>query len=82
VAQVPRAEWDERTVRDCMLPLDEVTVLSESDALTDAAVELSEDGGIGRALVVDGTRLVGFLSVTDLARALELGGLRRRRPRR
>src|SRR5918996_1408865 len=81
VAEVPRAEWDERTVRDCMLPLDEVTVLSESDTLTDAAVELSDDGGIGRALVVDGSRLVGFLSVTDLARALELGRLRRRRRR-
>jgi imidazolonepropionase len=30
------------------------------------------------ALVVDGGRLVGFLSVTDLARALELRQLRRR----
>ncbi|MDQ4030020.1 MAG: site-2 protease family protein [Actinomycetota bacterium] len=81
VAEVPRGEWDERTVRDCMIPLERVTVLSESDRLTDAAVELGEDGGVGRALVVEGGRLVGFLSVTDLARALELGGLRRRRPR-
>jgi CBS domain-containing protein len=62
-----------------MLPLEQVTVLSESDRLTDAAVELGEDGGPGRALVVEGGRLVGLLSVTDLARALELGGLRRRR---
>jgi Zn-dependent protease len=78
VAQVPRSEWDERTVRDCMLPLDKVPVVSESQPLTDAAVELSDDGGIGRALVVEGGRLVGLLSVTDLARALELRQLRPR----
>jgi Zn-dependent protease len=78
VAQVPRSEWDERTVRDCMLPLDKVAVVSESDTLTDAAVELSDDGGVGRALVIEDGRLAGLLSVTDLTRALELRQLRRR----
>jgi len=78
VAEVPRREWDERVVRDCMLPRSEVPVLDEDGSLVDALVELSD--GIGRGLVLDGdNRLVGLLSMTDLVRALELGGLRRRR---
>ena len=76
VAQVPRGEWDERTVRDCMLPAEEVPTLTEDEPLEDALIELSN--GVGRGLVLDGQRLVGFLSISDLARALET---RRPRPR-
>jgi CBS domain-containing protein len=77
VAEVPRAEWDDHPVSERMLPRSEVPVLSPDDKLVDALVELSE--GIGRGLVLDeDNRLVGFLSITDLVRALELGGLRRR----
>jgi Zn-dependent protease len=80
VAEVPRREWDDRPVRECMVPRDEVTLLEEDEPLVDALAELSE--GIGRGLVVDpGGRLIGFLSITDLARALEMGGIRRRRKR-
>lgn len=80
VAEVPRREWDDHLVRECMVPRDEVTVLEEDEPLVDALAELSE--GIGRGLVVDpGGRLIGFLSITDLARALEMGGIRRRRKR-
>lgn len=80
VAEVPRREWDDHLVRECMVPRDEVPVLEEDEPLVDALVELSE--GIGRGLVVDpGGRLIGFLSITDLARALEMGGIRRRRKR-
>jgi Zn-dependent protease/predicted transcriptional regulator len=71
VAEVPRSEWDERTVRDCMLDRDSVPVLDEDDQLVDALAELSERG-VGRGLVVDGDRLTGLLSITDLARALEV----------
>ena len=71
IAQVPRSEWEKRTVRDCMLPVEQVPVVSPDDELTDAAAELSE-GDIQRALVVDGDRFVGLLSATDVARALEL----------
>jgi Zn-dependent protease len=78
VAEVPRAEWDERVVRDCMIPRSEVPVLEEDGLLVDALVELSD--GVGRGLVLDpDNRLVGLLSMTDLVRALELGGMRRRR---
>jgi predicted transcriptional regulator len=76
VAQIPRGEWDERSVRDCMLSRDDVPVFEEDDELVEAVGELAE--GPGRGLVLDGDRLVGFLSRTDLARAFETGGLRRR----
>jgi Zn-dependent protease/CBS domain-containing protein len=80
VAEVPRGEWDERVVRDCMVPRSEVPVLDEDGSLVDALVELSD--GIGRGLVLDpDNRLVGLLTMTDLVRALELGGLRRGRRR-
>ncbi|HEY7195765.1 MAG TPA: site-2 protease family protein [Gaiellaceae bacterium] len=70
VAQVPRAEWDTRHVRDCMLPRDDVPVVRPDDELVDAAAELSE--GVHRALVLDGEELVGLLSATDVGRALEM----------
>jgi Zn-dependent protease len=72
VAEVPRAEWDERRVRDCMLTLDRVPVLAEDAELVDALGALSQ-AEVGRGLVLEGHRLVGFLSISDLARALEVG---------
>jgi Zn-dependent protease len=77
VAQVPRRDWEERTVRDCMLLREEVCELDPEDSAVDALQELGQDA-VGRGLVLDDDRLVGFLSVTDLVRALETGGLRRR----
>jgi Zn-dependent protease len=71
VAEVPRSEWETRKVSDCMVPADQVPVVSEDDELIDAAAELS-DGDIHRALVLDGDRFVGLLSATDVARALEV----------
>jgi Zn-dependent protease/CBS domain-containing protein len=71
VAEVPRSEWETRKVSDCMVPADQVPVVSEDDELIDAAAELAESD-IHRALVVDGDRFVGLLSATDIARALEI----------
>ena len=78
VAEVPRAEWDRRSVADRMLSRDDIPILDQDDALTDAAADLGESE-VGRGLVVDGDRLVGFLSITDVMRALEVDRLRRRR---
>ena len=72
IAQVPRAEWDERRVRDCMLPLDEVPRLRADTPLEEAMMELGD--GVGRGVVLDDGRLVGLLSVSDLIRALQVGG--------
>ncbi len=77
VAQVPRSEWETRRVGDCMIERERVPVLEEGEELIDALQELSE-GQVQRGLVLDGDRLAGFLSISDLARALETGGLRRR----
>jgi Zn-dependent protease/CBS domain-containing protein len=71
VAAVPRREWDERRVRECMLTPDRVPTLAPEAELVDAAGELAESD-VRRALVLDGERLVGLLSITDVARALQL----------
>jgi len=78
VAEVPRADWDRRTVRDCMIPREDVPVVREDDELVLAAGEVAEHD-VNRALVLDAGKLVGLLSVTDVARALQMRGTGRRR---
>ena len=73
VATVPRHEWDRRRVRERMVSRDDVPLFAEDDELIEALAELG-DSDLARGLVVDGDRLVGLLSITDIARALELGG--------
>ena len=72
VAAVPRSEWDSRRVRDTMIPLDQVPLLTEDERAVDALAELSAPTA-NRGLVVDDGHLAGLLSITDLARALEVG---------
>src|SRR5918996_2173714 len=72
VAAVPRSEWDTRRVRDTMVRLDEVPLLTEDASAVDALEELSAPTA-NRGLVVDNGHLAGLLSITDLARALEVG---------
>lgn len=67
---VPRLHWDERTVRDCMVPRAEAPVVAESDAAVDALPAVAGNE-LGHALVLDGDTLVGIVSATDFARALE-----------
>jgi CBS domain-containing protein len=55
-----------------MFPLDDVPLLSEDEMAVDALEELSAPTG-NRALVVSDGRLAGLLSITDIARALEVG---------
>jgi Zn-dependent protease len=72
VAAVPRSDWDTRRVRDTMVPLDQVPQLKEVELAVDALKELSAPTG-NRGLVVDDGHLAGLLSITDIARALEVG---------
>jgi Zn-dependent protease len=78
VAEISRSEWDARLVRDCMIPRDRVPVLEEDDTAVDALAELS-GSDINRGIVLADEQLAGFVSITDLARALEVGAHRRRR---
>ncbi|MGZ4355079.1 MAG: site-2 protease family protein [Gaiellaceae bacterium] len=67
---VPRAEWDERRVRDCMRAESEVPVLAEDDTAEDALVALSASE-VGHALVVSNGRLAGLLAASDFEHAVE-----------
>ncbi|HSC49879.1 MAG TPA: CBS domain-containing protein, partial [Gaiellaceae bacterium] len=81
LAAVPRAEWDSRSVGECMIPRERVPALRAAQSAVDALAALG-DGDVHRGLVLDGDRLVGFVSITDLLRALEVGGDGRDRPAR
>jgi Zn-dependent protease/CBS domain-containing protein len=72
VAAVPRSDWDSRSVRDTMFPLDDIPLLTEDELAVDALEELSGPTG-KRGLVADDGHLAGLLSITDIARALEVG---------
>jgi CBS domain-containing protein len=72
VAAVPRSEWDTQRVRDTMISLDEVPLLTEDETAVDALAELSAPGA-NRGLVLEGGHLAGLLSISDLARTLEVG---------
>jgi CBS domain-containing protein len=72
VAAVPRSDWDTRRVRDTMIPLERVPHLTEDEKAVDALADLSASTS-NRGLVLDDGNLVGLLSITDLARALEVG---------
>jgi Zn-dependent protease/predicted transcriptional regulator len=76
VAGVPRSEWDSVQVRDVMIPLDGVPLLAEDTTAVEALTVLSPPTS-NRGMVVENGHLAGLLSITDLARALEV----RRRPR-
>jgi predicted transcriptional regulator len=72
VAAIPRSEWETRSVRDTMISLDEVPLLTEEEKAVDALADLSAPDA-NRGLVLDDGHLAGLLSITDLARALEVG---------
>jgi Zn-dependent protease/CBS domain-containing protein len=71
-AAVPSDEWDTRRVQDTMIPRNEVPLLTEDESAIDALAKLSSSN-VNRGLVVDDGTLLGLLSITDLARALEVG---------
>jgi Zn-dependent protease/CBS domain-containing protein len=76
VAAVPRSGWDSRRVRDAMIPLDRVPMLTEDETAVEALAALSSSSS-NRGLIVENGHLAGLLSITDLTRALEV-----RRPSR
>ena len=86
---VPPDQRARTTVRDVMAPAAEVAVVAPADDVFDLVPRLQQPPG--RAVVVDGGRIVGIVSGSDISRALEVDQLRtpepaaprarRRRPR-
>jgi Zn-dependent protease len=80
VAATPRGQWDDFSVRDCMLPLEEIALVPPGAPLLDALAQMGRQGRT-RALVLEDGLLAGLLSITDVDRvvteALEAGGGRR-----
>lgn len=74
LASTPHSEWDLHTVEECMVPAEAVPHLTPGTLASDA-VEVLAGASSGRGVVVDDrARLVGILSLTDIARALAAGG--------
>jgi Zn-dependent protease/CBS domain-containing protein len=73
VTNLPREEWPMRRVEEVMVPLEQALVLSGGEELEQAFPKLMQ-AELNRALVCDGDRLVGLLSITDTARVLEVRG--------
>ena len=71
---VPAAARATTTLRDVACPLDEVTVTAPDDRLTAVLPRLAGCAD-GRAVVLDGDRVVGVLSPSDIARTLQLSDL-------
>ncbi len=67
---VPAEDRARTLVQDVMLPVDSVPVLQPDTAMLDALTTLRS--GLGRAVVLDDDRISGILSVSDVAKALEL----------
>jgi Zn-dependent protease len=71
LAAVPREQWDVRRVGEAMVPVGEALVMDPARPLADALGDLAASP-VGRALVCSGGRLQGLLSMTDVARLVEL----------
>jgi Zn-dependent protease/CBS domain-containing protein len=72
VAARSRAEWDNQTVADCMMPLGRVVTLGPRDSGADALLAVAPEEP-HRALVLDERgNLVGVLSIRDLMRVIQI----------
>ncbi|MDX6535554.1 MAG: hypothetical protein QOF68_3298 [Gaiellales bacterium] len=72
LAEHPPAEWDRRTVDECLIPITEVPLFTPDTPARDALDELARSR-VGRGLVVQDGHVSGILSITDLVRALDFG---------
>jgi Zn-dependent protease len=66
IREVPRDMWPERTVRQVMAPVGPALVAAPGEPVT-SILERMADNPTGRFLVLDGQRLAGILSVSDIA---------------
>lgn len=71
VALVPPGAWEQARTEDIVHSAEDQVTLAPDDDLAEALMELA-DTKIQRALVLDGDRLAGLLSITDVSRLLEM----------
>jgi Zn-dependent protease/CBS domain-containing protein len=83
LGDVARDRWATTPVREVMRPLEEALAAAPGDRLTAALEKLSRNG-LGRLAVLDGDRLVGYLSLKDVLHVLTVSsaGGRPQRPGR
>lgn len=72
----PPGERSGKAVRDVMASADRVPVVGPDDEVLDVLARLQQPPG--RAVVVDRDRVIGIVAGSDIARAVELEGLRGR----
>jgi Zn-dependent protease/CBS domain-containing protein len=74
VHRVPRDAWATTRIRDVMLPVNADLVIGPRDSAFEA-LQRATRNPVGRLAVVDGGRLVGYLSLKDVTHVLALEGL-------
>jgi Zn-dependent protease/CBS domain-containing protein len=70
VTAIPREKWPETRIETEMVPLSDVVLLDEHAPLGEAIGALAASD-LQRGLVIEDDRLVGLVSVSDIARAFE-----------
>jgi Zn-dependent protease/CBS domain-containing protein len=73
LTELPRERWSTTTVREAMQRIADPLVATPGDGLWEAFQKLARNG-LGRLVVVDGGRLVGYLSVKDVMHVLAVRG--------
>ena len=71
VMSIPREKWPETRIESEMVPLSDVVLLDEQAPLGEAIGDLAAASDLQRGLVIEDGRLVGLVSVSDIARAFE-----------
>ena len=81
VQPVPREHWEHTLVREVMQAMGPELCVERGDTVDRAFAKASRNG-LGRLAVVDGERLVGYLSLKDITHVLALRGVARPHERR
>ena len=71
IRQVPRERWEETTVRQAMVAASEVITTHPREAVSQL-LDRMRNNPIGRFLVVETDRLVGYITASDIARHFEI----------
>jgi Zn-dependent protease len=69
VKEIPRASWPTTTVAQAMVPLDKVSRIGSNAELWTAMETMGRDG-IGQMPVMQGNRVVGMVSTSDIVKYL------------